>query len=187
MDRKLTEPELIATKAAMNKYGLPDAVDTGTGVTGTSFYPPPGELPGDMMAALTKDMGGVLPGSKKAYRANVDSYYAEDLTGAWKAGEGSGKVSQEILDKINVTPELRAAFDNNPDIAENALNYISRDKDLAKQFGTTVRKDLQKLRSIIGSGPGWVTKLEAAVKKGVVPGIAAAFLTSAYGEAQNGS
>ena len=75
---------------------------------------------------------------------------------------------------------MRSAFDRNPDIARNALNYIERDKDLAKQFGTKGRKDLETLRKIIGSGPGWVPKLESAIKKGIVPGIAAAFLTSAY-------
>ena len=116
--------------------------------------------------------------TKEGFRVNVDGIYA-DLTDAWKAGEGSGRVSQQVLDKINVTPELRSAFNNNPYIAQNALNYISRDADLAKQFGTKGRKDLETLRGIIGDGPGWVERLEAAVKGGVVPGIAAAFLTSA--------
>jgi hypothetical protein len=184
MDRKLSEQELIAAKGVMNKYGIPDAVDTGTGVTGTSFDKPLQELEGKKLAGLLGDMRGAFPSISKGYRVNVDGIYA-DLTDAWKAGEGSGEVSKEILSKINVTPELRSAFDNNPDIAQNALNYIARDKDLAKQYGTTVRKDLQKLRKIIGSGPGWVGELEKVVNKGLVPGIAAAFLTSALQEGQN--
>jgi hypothetical protein len=179
MDRKLSPQELIATKGAMNKYGLLDALDTGTGVTGTSFYPAPKELPSGLLNSLIKDVQTVLPGAEKARRVNVDSIYA-NLTDAWKSGEGSGAVSKKILEKINVTPEMRSAFDRNPDIARNALNYIERDKDLAKQFGTKGRKDLETLRKIIGSGPGWVPKLESAIKKGIVPGIAAAFLTSAY-------
>ena len=76
---------------------------------------------------------------------------------------------------------MRAAFDNNPDIAQVALNHIARDNDLAKTFSTTVRKDLQKMRAIIASGPGWVGRLESAVKKGLVPSVAAAtFLEAAY-------
>ena len=185
MDRKLTVPELMKTKAVMNKYGLPDAVDTGTGVTGTSFYPPPGPIAGQQISGLLDEVHGVLPTAEKGYRVNVDSVYT-DLTDAWKAGDGSGKVSQQILDAINVTPEMRSAFDNNPFIAQDALNYISRDADLAKTFGTTVRADLQKLREIIAAGPGWVGRLEAAVKKGgIVPGIAAAFLGAAYASNQS--
>ena len=185
MDRKLTQQELIDTKGVFNKYDIPDAVDTGTGVTGTSFDEPLKELPGKALAGLLGDVRNVLPSAQKTYRGNVDGVYA-GLTDAWKAGDGSGKVSQKILDAINVTPEMRSAFDNNPFIAENALNYIARDKDLAKQFGTTVRKDLQTLRSIIASGPGWVGRLEAAVKKGgIVPGIAAAFLGAAYASNQS--
>ena len=180
MDRKLTIQELVDTKAVMNKYGIPDAVDTGTGVTGTSFDAPLNEIPGKQLTGLLGDVRDVLPTAKKGFRTNVDGVFA-GLTDAWKAGDGSGKVSQKILDAINVTPEMRSAFDNNPFIAENALKYIARDKDLAKQFGTTVRKDLQTLRSIIASGPGWVGRLESAVKKGgIVPGVAAAFLGAAY-------
>ncbi len=190
MKGKLSKQELIDVKAVLAKYNLDDAVDTGTGVTGTRFYtdknPVPEELPGDQLKKLLDEVRGVLPSAEMGSRVHVDSVYA-GLTDAWKAGEGSGEVSQAIIDKINVTPEMRAAFDNNPDIALNAMNLISRDNDLAKTFGTTVRADLQKLRAIVASGPGWVGRVETAIKKGLVPGIAAAFLTSAYGEGQNGS
>ena len=172
MQAKTLEPLTAYFKAA--GWG-----NRGTGVTGTSFAQDLGELPGQKMGDALKDIQGVLGNTQQGFRVNVDGIYA-DLTDAWKAGEGSGRVSQQVLDKINVTPELRSAFDNNPDIAQNALNYMSRDADLAKKFGTTGRRDLETLRGIIGDGPGWVSRLEAAVKKGVVPGVAAAFLTSAF-------
>jgi hypothetical protein len=179
MDRKLSEQELVSMSNVGKKYGLLDMVDTGTGVTATDFKNPLGELEGGLLTQFGKDAQAVLPDAEKARRVNVDGIYA-DLTDAWKAGEGSGEVSKQLLGKINITPEMRSAFDRNPDIAKVAMNYIERDKDLAKQFGTKARKDLQELRSIIGTGPGWVAKVEDAIKKGIVPGVAAAFLTKAY-------
>ena len=178
MDRKLSRQELLDTKNVLGEFGLDDVIDTGSGVTGTSFSQPLEEFTGQSMREALGGVKKVLGNTKEGFRVNVDGIYA-DLTDAWKAGEGSGRVSQQVLDKINVTPELRSAFNNNPYIAQNALNYISRDADLAKQFGTKGRKDLETLRGIIGDGPGWVERLETAVKGGVVPGIAAAFLTSA--------
>lgn len=89
---------------------------------------------------------------------------------AWKAGEGSGAASKQLLSKINKTPEIRAAFDNNPYIAKNSLDRLLRDKKWSKKWGP-VRKDIQKARQIISEGPGWVGKLEKLVKKGVLPSV----------------
>jgi len=201
MDRKLTKSELKKTRNALSKYGLDDVVDTGRGVTGTRFWPPPDEMKPKQVKALALAVRDVLPDAGQGQRAHVDAVYS-DLTdviqpdgtriNAWMAGEGSGEVSKEILRKINITPEMRKAFDNNPFIAENAQNYIARDESLAKQFATTIRADLQRLRAIVAEGPGWVGRLEAAVKKGgLVPAVAAAFLGAAYatsipGEDQSG-
>lgn len=179
MDRKLSPEELLKVQGVAEKYGLGDVVDTGTGITATRFDGSLNELPGGLLSSFAKDLHKALPDSGAARRVNVDGIYV-DLVDAWKAGEGSGRVSKEILDRINVTPELRSAFDNNPYIAQVALDHIARDEALAKAHGTTVRKDLQKLREIIGSGPGWVGRVEEAVKKGIVPAAATALLTSAY-------
>jgi len=94
------------------------------------------------------------------------------------AGEGSGAATQELLSHISKTPELRAALNNNADVPKNALARMERDKEWAAKWGAP-RADIQNARRIIGEGPGWIDRLEAAVKKGAILPAAAAALFGA--------
>jgi len=163
-----TQEQLMAVRDAAAPYGLGDVVDTGEGLTVTSFYPDPPKMSSKQAGLLTDALDGALPGEAVVpRRVKVDSVY-EDYVDAWKAGEGSGKATEQLLRKINKSPELRAAFDNNPHLAENALNRLQRDKDWSSKWGGT-REDIQTARSVIAGGPGWVGRLEKLVKKGVLP------------------
>jgi len=169
---KLTPQEALDLRDVGAKYGYGDLVDRGEGITMTNFGGDPTVPSTKEMAALTEEVRAIRPDLTTAKRMSQDSVYT-DLTDEWKAGEGSGEVTKKILGWVEKTPELAAAMDNNPYIAQNALDLIARDKGLAKIWGPG-RADLETFRSIIGAGPGWVGRLKKAVKKGIVPAIAAA-------------
>ena len=197
MNRKLTPDELTQLRDRLSTdefaekpsgYNLNDIIDTGTGVTATRFpyfegvgpAAPPVPLPGKTFSLLKNEIDSILPDASEAQRGSVDAIYT-DLTDAWQKGQGSGAVSQKVLDAINVTPEMRAAFNNNPYLAENAINHLERDRDLAAKYGTTAREDLQRLRQIVADGPGWIERLEQAVRQGgIVPALAAAVIGGLY-------
>ncbi len=172
MDKSPTKDQLMAIREIGKKQGLGDVVDTGQGVTVTNFEKSPPKKSAKEVKGLLDDITEIIePGAKKTrgYRVNVDGVF-EGYVDAWKAGEGSGAASKQLLSKINKTPEIRAAFDNNPYIAKNSLDRLLRDKKWSKKWGP-VRKDIQKARQIISEGPGWVGKLEKLVKKGVLPSV----------------
>jgi hypothetical protein len=86
---------------------------------------------------------------------------------------------QELLQHITQTPELRAAMNNNEDIAKGALARLERDQEWAKKWGAA-REDIQSARRIIGQGKGWVDRLEAALKNGaLLPAVAVAIFGTA--------
>ena len=178
MDKSPTKEQLLKVREIGAKNGLGDVVDTGQGITVTSFYPEPGKKTTKEMRGLLDDItDAVAPTAKTdARRVNVDSVYV-DYVDAWKAGEGSGKATEQLLSKINKTPELRAAFNNNPYVAQNALARNQRDARWVKKFGN-MRKDIQLARQIISEGPGWVDKFESLVKKGVLPSALAASIVT---------
>ena len=66
--------------------------------------------------------------------------------------------------------EIRQAFDDNPYLADNALDRISREKDWESTWGAGC-KDIERARKEIAKGPGWVGRLEALIGKGVLPAI----------------
>lgn len=180
---KATPLELMAMKAKMAQHGLTDIVDTGQGITATRFWPPPQHGPttsGKPIEAVEnlalnraarqgafKEFGASSP-------AKVDSNLI-DYVDAWKAGEGSGQATQQLLDHVTKTPELRAALNNNPEIAKNAMNRLLRDEEWAAKWGAP-RADIQNARRIIAESKNdWIDRLEAAKKAGVIslPALAA--------------
>jgi hypothetical protein len=79
-----------------------------------------------------------------------------------------------MRDYVNRTPEIRAAFNTNPYISPNALARAARDDEWAQVWGPA-RAAIQRARRIAGEGPGWIDRLEAALKAGVpLPVLAAA-------------
>jgi hypothetical protein len=177
MDRKATGAELEGLIGAGGRAGIGDVVDTGQGVTVTNFMDGPPKFDRDGRKMVEGLLGDALPeGAGAPQRASVDSGYA-GLTDEWRKGVGSGAATERLLAQINQNPQMRAAFDNNADIASNALARMERDAEYAAQFGAT-RDDIQNARKIIGEGgKGWVTRLEKALKSGaLLPAIGAAIL-----------
>jgi hypothetical protein len=207
MDRQATPEELKRISAVGAKHGLPDVVDTGQGLSLTRFYPEPNEfgkgytqpigptisgapLPSDSMASAKKiaqDVLAAAPQAKSVERVKIDSVY-QNFVDEWQQGIGSGAATRKMLDSVNVTPEARSAFNNNPYIPQNALNRLERDEDWKNKWGVT-RIDIQNARRIISQGPGWIDRLEKALKSGaVLPAVAGAAIlagTVARGDGQN--
>lgn len=170
-----TKDQLLAVRNAAGKYGLNDVVDTGQGMTVTQFYPGAPEMKNPK--GLLADIDAIMPGAK-AERVKVDSIY-QDFVDSWQKPTGSGNATRQLLKELNVTPEIRATFDKNPYIPQNALNRLERDEQWASKWGAT-REDIQNARRIIGQGPGWIGRLEDALKKGaVLPAVAGAVLVGA--------
>lgn len=199
MGREATPEELKKLSEVSARHGLPDVVDTGQGLTVTRFYPPPpnqtgrgyhdpigptitgSPLPSETISTAKKvaeDIMKAAPQAEMAKRVKIDSIY-QDFVDAWQKGEGSGAATKQMLDAVNVTPEARSAFDKNPYIPQNALNRAERDESWSQNWGVT-RKDIQNARRIIGEGPGWVGRLETALKNGeVLPAVAGIALLGA--------
>jgi len=178
-----TKEQLLAVQNAAKKYGLGDVVDTGQGLTVTQFYPGAPDMKNPK--GLLTDITAASPTTGKAERVKVDSIY-QDFVDSWKQPEGSGNATRQLLKELNVTPQIREAFDKNPYIAQNALARLERDEAWSKQWGAT-RQDIQNARRIIGEGPGWVSRLDEALKKGMVlPAVAGAVLLGASASQDRG-
>lgn len=159
--------EIQALQEVGRKYGVPDVVDTGNGVTLTNFEGAGKPLGKKQMAALNNEIFALSNEYGVARPMNVDSGYLgyED---AWRAGEGSGEATRGLLDVVDRSPGGAVeAMDNNPYLAQAALDRIARDKKWSKKWGAT-RKDIENARRIIGDGPGWVGRLRDALQKGAV-------------------
>ena len=189
MDRPATVDELVKMREGLAPHGLNDIVDTGQGITATSFYPGAPELSRDARAQVERAIELARPeGSTGAQRVKiqpgVDTGYLsyEDEF----ANPGSGDATRALLKQVNQTPGIRQAFNLNADIPQKALNNLARDEEWANKWGAT-RDDIQRSRRIIGEGPGWIDRLETALKNGaVLPAIGAALLAPLVGRQDNG-
>jgi hypothetical protein len=156
--------ELAALQGKASQYGLGDVVDTGSGITSTSFYP---ELTAAQGKALTKaEKSGAFDEFGPRNRVRTEGGYI-DYTEKWPAGVGSGEATTHMLQYVNKSPEIRAAFNNNPYIADRALAKLERDDAWAAKWGAP-REDIQNARRILSEGPGGIDRLEAALKKGAI-------------------
>ena len=169
-DGPTTIEQMEELQALGEKYGLGDVIDRGDGYTMTNFYEGAPALKSNVLKELLSDIKTVVPGSK-VDRAKIDSGYLsmfEDVT------PGSGQATQKLLDAFdNVPAGTRQAMNDNPAIPKAAVDRIARDKELQSKYGAT-RSDIETAREIIGKGKGWIDRLEAAVKSGVIlPSLAA--------------
>jgi hypothetical protein len=173
---KVTPAELAAIQAKASQYGLGDVVDTGSGITSTSFYPGLNEVQNKALTSAVRK--GEFKDFGETVRARTDSGYI-DYTEKWPEGVGSGAATRHMLEYLNKTPELRDAFNRNGYIGERAAAKLARDDAWAAKWGAP-REDIQNARKIIASGPGWVDRLEAALKAGaILPAVAAAIYAAA--------
>jgi hypothetical protein len=156
--------DLLKIQATGTPHGLPDVTDSVGGSLLTKFWPPPEG--GNAFNQAVRKGQLTLPGMSVPQRVKVDSGLAE-LVDQWKQGEGSGAATRKMLEHVTKTPELEAAFNNNPYLAERALAKYDRDKAWAGRWGAP-REDIQNLRQIVGTGPGWLDKVKDALKTGAV-------------------
>jgi hypothetical protein len=167
--------DLMSVEKAGLPHGLENTVDTGEGITSTRFYPAPeGGKAFDQAIRKGdfKDLG-------EPFRARVDSGYI-DYVDEWAKGHGSGAATTKMLSYLNRTPEIRDAFNRNPYLAERALAKIGQDKRWTKNWDAP-REDIQNARAIVASGPGWVDRLEQALKTGAIALPAVGAILSAAG------
>lgn len=177
MEGKSNPEQMLAVKGVTDRYGMPDVVDTGGGLTLANFGGSGGAAVGPLqpgaqrlpdmadrkvVKGLLGELDKVLPGAQPE-RSKIDAAY-QDLTSQWREPEGSGAATRAMLEQINQTPEIRSAFNNNPHIPKDALERMALDQDWAGKWGAP-RGDIQNARSIIGQGAGWVDRLEEALKR----------------------
>ena len=177
LDRPATVEELTAAQGAGAGYGMPMSTDTGGGILSANFedLSPQGWKPGQRREAVASMQGAAPAGAPPGSLMKTDSGYI-NLEPAWEQGQGSGAVTQQILDAVNKTPELREAFNQNPYVPGVASAQAERDAALAPKSWGDPRADLQNLRLTIGEGPGWVDRLQTGLdtfkKTGKLPALA---------------
>ena len=173
--RPLNQSELGVLSSIGKKYGLPDVIDTGQGATLTSFDGEP-KLSSSQAKGIIAELEN-LELFESSKRAKVDAGYL-GFEDAWRAGEGSGEATRNLLQVLDNVPDgVYKAFNNNEKIGENALRRLQRDEKLSAQYGAT-RKDIANARKIIGQGKGWIDRLKKSLEAGIIlPGVAAFVLT----------
>jgi hypothetical protein len=175
-----SQTDLLAMRQLGAQHGLPDAYDTGNGIVMTNFSKTPeGGLDFDRaLKAKVFDQYGT------PQRVRLDSGYVgyEDK---WGKG-GTGEATRQLLDYVSKTPELRSALNRNEGIAQAALDRAARDEKWASRWGAP-REDIQRARAIIGEGAGWIDRLEAALKAGVILPATVAMIFAATGQQPKGA
>ena len=165
-----------------SKYGLPDFVDTGRGVTLSNFYPGPPSgaqtrenLTSGMSDSLT-DLGFAAP-----QRAEVLSGYLPILEGGDAPGQGvpgSGWATDQLLSMVEANPALASRLDASPAIRQRAGAQADVDQMYSMAGAGPTRDDLQTARRIFAER-GFAGLREARDKGIALPGIAA--FMSLYG------
>ena len=163
------------------KYGIPDFVDTGKGVSMTNFYPgpPSGAATGrNLKGELGRGIQDIMPSNPA--RVKIDSSYIPLLEAGSDAGQGvagSGYATDKLLSMADRYP-LAAKKLESGNIQARAVRQADLDEDYAARgFGAT-REDIQTARRIF-SERGFEGLREARRQGVALPGIAA--LLSLYG------
>lgn len=174
-DAPLSMEERNRIREVTRKYGMPDIIDTGDGLTITSFGDDTPNLAPKALKAMEKELG--LPeGSFTSGRMESNYQDYEGTFGAEHAGTGAA--TRQFIDRIEALPgPLQRVLDENPSVPRKALANLERDEEMAARFGAT-REDIQNARRIIGEGPGWVGRLKSAVAAGAVLPSLALFLVN---------
>lgn len=154
LERQLNPDEMLKMKALGEKYNLGDVIDTGQGVTLTSFAKnaPSGKEVGKALKRnLTSDIEGLL-GNVEPRRALLDTGYIPmfEVKGA---KPGSGKVTrnlQKLVKEFGVVPAQKLS--KSEAVRAKALANMQRDAELAAKTGQPIRKDIQRARELLGQG-----------------------------------
>jgi hypothetical protein len=180
-DGPLTREEAAQLLEIGRRYGLPDVIDRGNGVTMTNFTDTPSGL-ATGTALRRSDLpqeirdAGLLA---RPRQSKVDSVYVP-LSQYWKQGEGSGAVTRNLLAELEKEPTLARQLNASETIPQVARNMRALDSQRAGS--DAIRQDLQSLREIIGQGPGWQQRLRDALASGRVslPSLVAARISIPY-------
>jgi hypothetical protein len=162
------------------RYGLPDFVDTGRGVTLSNFYPgPPSgvETGRNLRAGLSGDIAALMGSTPE--RVKVDSSYLPILEVGEEVGQGvpgSGFATDQLLALADKYPVAASKLEN-PLVQNRALSQANLDESLSSRYGAT-REDLQTARRIFAE-KGFAGLREARRQGIALPGIAA--LMGLYG------
>lgn len=164
------------------KYGLPDFVDTGKGVTLTNFYPgpPSGADTGKNLkkAGLGEGIQSLMGSTPE--RVKVDSSYLPILEAGSDPRQGvpgSGWATDQLLAMADKYPVAASKLESG-NIRSRGLSQADLDESYAARgFGAT-REDLQTARRIFAE-KGFAGLREARRNGIALPGIAA--LMSLYG------
>ena len=168
------DPETMSAASELASQNGFFAIDTGNGINFVNdiYSPIGGKRTG---ANVGKDLSGSLgqqieslfgaPGT----RVKIQTGY-EDFEEAWQAGQGSGKATEQFLNKLDENPTFAMSIE--PALQRKAAANIARD-DAA---GFPQRDDVRNARQIfVAQG---IEGLRSALKSGaVLPAIAAAVLT----------
>lgn len=156
--------DLLRLRELGEPYGLTDVVDTGQGVTLTSFYPGPPSgaetgkaLKGELGVALRDVMGS--PGQ----RVKIDSGY-QPLFELEESGPGTGVVTRALEELVSRYPEVVLDKLNTEAIRNRAMSGRELDEEMARRGYGEARPDIQRARELIGTGG--LRELFAALKRG---------------------
>jgi Large polyvalent protein associated domain 23 len=169
MTGPLSREQAVRLREVSGRYGLPDLTDRGTGFVMTEFGgTPSGAAAGKILkkGKLEEEVRGIVPEAGAPRRTYLDTSVYQDLSDLWAKGHGSGAVVTEWLGKVDAMPQLRRALNQDARIPEGALARWRLDE--AARGQDVLREDLQNLRKIIGEGPGWIDRVEQALKTGAV-------------------
>lgn len=158
------EPELMSQISNLAEKNGFFAVDTGNGVNFVNdIYSPIGskrdgstlgkELKGDLGKELESLVGS------KGTRVKVQAGY-EDYEAAWQAGEGSGRATQQFINKLDENPTFATAIE--PALRRKAAANLER--DVASGFSG--RNDVKNARSILANEG--LDGLKAAIAAGII-------------------
>jgi hypothetical protein len=168
-------------------YGLPDVVDTGSGITMTNFYPGPpsgAETEAALAGNFGKELRGLVAGEPQ--RAKVAAGYLPMFEEA--DGMGSGIATGRMADLINRYPQSTIArLDASPALRERYASGAALDAEMAQRGFGVAREDIQNARRLMAEGG--VDALMAAFREGKIalPAVAGLLGLSALPDESEGS
>jgi len=168
---------ILALKELGRKHGLGDIIDSGQGVSLTSFAdnaPTGAQTRAALKGSLGRGIRDILPSAGAPSRTFLDTGYAPMFEVATRPG--SGEVTQELLRTFEALPaRARKNLQESLAVRAKARGNLERDAELAVKLKQPVREDIQRARKLLAEGG--IEALKAAVKRGeVLPATAGALL-----------
>ena len=163
MQRPSTVEEMMARQEVAKRFGLPNAVDSGSGPTVTNFdtaFDPSAQPLWTTKGKKTfqQQMNATAPpdADEPGLFGKTDSIY-EPVD--WNAREpGQGNITDELLRRLTKNPQVEASYNRNPFLGPQTQANAARYETFKPQTGETA-PDIWNLQQLIGD-PDWVNKLQ---------------------------